>query len=189
MTRIKREYGREMKVVGTGGLAPLFSQGDVVFDALDDDLRRFFETLRSSQEMAEAMMVDQNLFIEAVLPGAINRKLTDAEHDAYRAPWMDRDSRRILCKFPQNLCIGGEPKAINDMQLDYVGKLQQSKLPKLLCYAEPGVLIPRAMVEWCEQNLPSLESVNVGKGTHYIQEDCPQAIGRAIAGWMERNGL
>jgi len=35
---IKKEYGREMKVIGTGGLAPLFSQGDVLFDTIEDDL-------------------------------------------------------------------------------------------------------------------------------------------------------
>lgn len=36
--RIRREYGREMKVIGTGGLAPLFAQGDVRFDTIEDDL-------------------------------------------------------------------------------------------------------------------------------------------------------
>ncbi len=36
--RIKAEYGREMKVIGTGGLAPLFAQGDIEFDHIDDDL-------------------------------------------------------------------------------------------------------------------------------------------------------
>jgi type III pantothenate kinase len=36
--RIKDEYGKPMKVVGTGGLAPLFSQGDVLFDTIEDDL-------------------------------------------------------------------------------------------------------------------------------------------------------
>lgn len=36
--RIKEEYGRPMKVIGTGGLAPLFAQGDVLFDAIEDDL-------------------------------------------------------------------------------------------------------------------------------------------------------
>jgi type III pantothenate kinase len=36
--RIKREYGKEMKVIGTGGLAPLFAQGDVTFDKIEDDL-------------------------------------------------------------------------------------------------------------------------------------------------------
>ena len=36
--RIKQEYGRPMKVVGTGGLAPLFAQGQSLFDMIEDDL-------------------------------------------------------------------------------------------------------------------------------------------------------
>jgi type III pantothenate kinase len=36
--RIKGEYERPIKVIGTGGLAPLFYQGDVLFDLIDDDL-------------------------------------------------------------------------------------------------------------------------------------------------------
>lgn len=36
--RIKAEYGRDMKVIGTGGLAPLFAQGDALFDVIEDDL-------------------------------------------------------------------------------------------------------------------------------------------------------
>jgi type III pantothenate kinase len=36
--RIREEYGRPMRVIGTGGLAPLFSQGDVLFDSIEDDL-------------------------------------------------------------------------------------------------------------------------------------------------------
>lgn len=37
-TRIKAEYGRPMKVVGTGGLAPLFAQAQELFDVIEDDL-------------------------------------------------------------------------------------------------------------------------------------------------------
>lgn len=36
--RIRTERGREMKVIATGGLAPLFEQGDTLFDAWVDDL-------------------------------------------------------------------------------------------------------------------------------------------------------
>ena len=36
--RVKDEYGTPMKVVGTGGLAPLFSQGEDLFDTIEDDL-------------------------------------------------------------------------------------------------------------------------------------------------------
>ncbi|MEM9755266.1 MAG: type III pantothenate kinase [Pseudomonadota bacterium] len=36
--RIRAERDRPMRIVGTGGLAPLFSQGDVLFDHIEDDL-------------------------------------------------------------------------------------------------------------------------------------------------------
>lgn len=36
--RIKAEYGRPMRVIGTGGLAPLFAQGELLFDTVEDDL-------------------------------------------------------------------------------------------------------------------------------------------------------
>lgn len=36
--QIRAEYGRDMKIIGTGGLAPLFAQGDVLFDTIEDDL-------------------------------------------------------------------------------------------------------------------------------------------------------
>ena len=36
--RIKAERDREMKVISTGGLAPLFQQSETLFDAFEDDL-------------------------------------------------------------------------------------------------------------------------------------------------------
>ncbi len=36
--RIKDEYGAPMRVIGTGGLAPLFAQGELLFDTIEDDL-------------------------------------------------------------------------------------------------------------------------------------------------------
>jgi len=159
------------------------------YDAFDPETRQFFETLRSSQETAEHMMVEQNLFIEGVLPAMTRRTLEQSEHDAYRAPWADPAARRILCKFPQNLCIGGEPADIHDMQTAYMDWLQQTPLPKLLVHADPGLIIPPDTAAWYRDQLPNTETVNVGPGLHYIQEDRPREIGRAIAGWMQRQEL
>jgi type III pantothenate kinase len=36
--RIRAEHGRPMQVIGTGGLAPLFAQGEALFDVIEDDL-------------------------------------------------------------------------------------------------------------------------------------------------------
>ncbi len=38
VARIKEERARPMKVIGTGGLAPLFQQGDALFDVFEDNL-------------------------------------------------------------------------------------------------------------------------------------------------------
>ncbi len=36
--RIKEEYGKPMKVIGTGGLASLFASAEMLFDTIEDDL-------------------------------------------------------------------------------------------------------------------------------------------------------
>jgi type III pantothenate kinase len=36
--QIQLEHPRPMKVIATGGLAPLFQQGTEIFDAIEDDL-------------------------------------------------------------------------------------------------------------------------------------------------------
>ena len=36
--RTKAEYDKPMKIIGTGGLAPLFAQAEVLFDVIEDDL-------------------------------------------------------------------------------------------------------------------------------------------------------
>lgn len=135
------------------------------------------------------MMSDQKLLIEVVLPAALNLQLIVSEHNAYRAPLLGKAKRKILCKFPQNACIGGEPKVMHDMQVAYLESLQISPEPKLLLYATSGLLIPKAVVQWCQANLPNCDTVHVGPGTHYIQEDSPAGIGSAINNWMQTNGL
>lgn len=159
------------------------------YEAFDPETRQFFETLRASQANAEHMMVDQNLFIEGILPAMTQRTLDAHEQDAYRAPWADPADRRILCKFPQRLCIGGEPVDIHDMQTAYMDWLQQTTVPKLLVHADPGLLIPPDTAAWYRDRLPNTETADVGPGLHYIQEDRPTQIGRAIAEWMDRHGL
>ncbi|MDT8408991.1 MAG: haloalkane dehalogenase [Wenzhouxiangellaceae bacterium] len=159
------------------------------YEAFDPETREFFQTLRASQQNAERMMVDENQFIEGILPAMTVRALERHELDAYRAPWADPAARRILCKFPQNLCIGGEPAEVCDAQTAYMDWLQKTDLPKLLVHADPGLLISPDTAVWYRDQLPNTETASVGPGLHYIQEDRPREIGAAIAEWMGRHGL
>jgi len=41
-------------------------------------------------------------------------------------------------------------------------------------------------VEWCKVNLKNLETFDVGQGIHFLQEDHPEAIGNALANWIQQ---
>src|SRR5438132_571608 len=61
--------------------------------------------------------------------------------------------------------------------------LATSGVPKLFVKAEPGgILASRAMVDFVRK-WPAQDEVKVA-GVHFVQEDSPDEIGRAIAGWM-----
>jgi haloalkane dehalogenase len=69
---------------------------------------------------------------------------------------------------------------------DYNQWLQETELPKILFYANPGFSIQTPLVEWCKANLKNLETFDVGQGIHFLQEDHPEAIGRALANWIQQ---
>lgn len=54
------------------------------------------------------MILDNNFFIEQILPVAIMRKLTDDEMNAYRKPFLEKgESRRPMLTFARQLIILG----------------------------------------------------------------------------------
>lgn len=135
------------------------------------------------------LIVNQNYFIEKRLPSEVMRKLTAEEMAHYREPFKNPASRKPLWRWPNELPIDGEPADVAKMQNEYVEKLKQSALPKLLLYAKPGSLMPEPVVEWTKKNFKNLEAVYVGEGLHNIQEDRPMEISAALAEWIYVNDL
>jgi haloalkane dehalogenase len=134
--------------------------------------------------MGWEMIVKQNMFVEAVLPGAIVRDLSDEEMNVYRKPYLETPSRKPLWRWPNELPIAGEPADVVDAIVTYNGWLQETEIPKLLFHATPGAIMPPPMVEWCQANLKNLETVDLGEGIHFLQEDHPHEIGKALARWL-----
>ena len=60
-------------------------------------------------------------------------------------------------------------------------------MPKLFFGAEPGEILANDEDLAFIRSLPALTEVAVA-GRHYVQEDSPDAIGRAVAGWMQALG-
>jgi haloalkane dehalogenase len=65
----------------------------------------------------------------------------------------------------------------------YADWLKTSDVPKLFIKAEPGALLGGGANLDTAGSWRTQTEVTV-KGVHFVQEDSPDEIGRAIAGWM-----
>jgi len=143
-----------------------------------DDVVNLFRGFRSPA--GEHMVLEQNLWIEGVLPALIQRQLSDEEMDHYRQPFASPgEGRRPTLSWPRNLPIDGEPAGVVAIVNEYGKWLAGSDVPKLFINAEPGETINdrvRAII----RTWPSLTETTVS-GRHFIQEDSPDEIGQAIA--------
>ncbi len=147
--------------------------------------RRVFQGFRS--EAGEGMVLENNVFVERVLPGSILRRLTEAEMAAYRAPYAEPgESRRPTLTWPREIPIDGEPEDVTRIVRDYAAWMAENDLPKLFVNADPGAILTGAQREFC-RGWRNQEEVTV-RGRHFIQEDSPDQIGQAVAAFVRRLG-
>ena len=140
--------------------------------------RRIFQGFRSAA--GEKMVLEQNLFVERVLPGSIRRTLDEDEMAAYRAPFAEPgEGRRPTLAWPREIQIEGEPADVCGIVADYARWLSASPVPKLFVNAEPGAILVGRQREFC-RSWPAQQEVTV-QGVHFVQEDSPDEIGQAIA--------
>ncbi len=149
-----------------------------------EQYRQVFQALRTPG-VGEKMIMEQNMFVEQLLPGAVLRKLSDVEMDRYREPYPDPASRKPVWRWPIELPIDGEPADVVAAVQAYSEWLGKSNLPKLLLYAQPGAIIRGPLLEWCRNNMRNLKTVDIGAGSHFVQEDRPHEIGEATAEWYK----
>lgn len=140
-----------------------------------------FQGFRSDK--GEDLILQRNMFIEAVLPSSVIRDLTDTEMEAYRAPYPTPDDRQPLLNWPRQIPIQGEPPETVALVEEYGRFMAESAIPKLFINADPGSILVGAQREFC-RSWPNQQEVTV-KGLHFIQEDSPVEIGQAVANWMQ----
>lgn len=155
------------------------------WDAMPEDGRQLFQAFRTP-EVGWDMIVNQNVFVEQVIPNMVARKLTEAEMNRYREPFKNPASRKPVWRWPNEIPIAGEPADVVEAVEVYNQWLQKTELPKLLFHGTPGGALPAPLVEWCRQNLKNLKTVDIGPGIHYLQEDNPHLIGAELATWYSR---
>lgn len=141
--------------------------------------RELFRNFRTPG-VGEAMILQDNVFIERVLPGSIKRALGDDEMDVYRAPFPDPQSRRPIWRLPNELPIAGEPADVTAALTEAHSALAASRYPKLLFVGEPGALVSPEFADRFAAALHDCRVQRLGAGAHYLQEDHPQAIGEGV---------
>jgi haloalkane dehalogenase len=134
--------------------------------------RPVLQALRS--EAGEDMVLRDNLFVERLLPGGILRTLSVEEMVQYRRPTLT---------WPREIPIEGEPADVAAIEAAYADWLTTSGVPKLFVKGEPGASLASGADLDFVRRWPVQAEVTVA-GIHFLQEDSPDEIGRAIAGWM-----
>ena len=154
----------------------------VSWDEWPEAARGVFQGFRSSA--GEEMVLDKNTFVERVLPGSILRDLSEEEMAVYRRPFQNNgEDRRPTLTWPRQIPIDGTPADVVEIVQAYADWLTEADLPKLFVNAEPGAILIGAQREFC-RSWPNQTEVTVS-GNHFLQEDSPHEIGKAIAAWQK----
>jgi haloalkane dehalogenase len=156
----------------------------VTWQEWPDAARKVFQAMRSPG--GEEMVLQKNVFVERILPASVLRGLGDEEMQRYRTRYREAgESRRPTLTWPREIPIDGEPADVVAIVRDYGEWLATtSRLPKLFVNAEPGSILVGAQREFCRR-WPSQQEVTVA-GSHFIQEDSPDEIGRALSAFVRR---
>lgn len=167
-----------------GVLPPAFPQES--YEAMGDEMGGMFRSLQNTEE-GYKMIMEANMFVEGILPMMVDRTLGDAAKAEYGVPYQTVESRLPTWMWPREVPIGGQPASSVLLMKDIQAFMGDTEMPVLLAYADPGVLIPPQAVSFYTSLISKLETAFIGQGLHFIQEDQPDAIGRAISDWIRRN--
>ena len=145
--------------------------------------RSIFRSLRGPE--GTELVLEKNAFVELILPAATLHLAPEA-HDRYRAPFRDRERRWPTLEWPRQIPIENVPPPVRDVVARYGQWLRRASVPKLYLNAEPGSILvgrQRAFVrKWA-----GLTEVTV-RGSHFVPEDSPHEIGRALSQWLPTLG-
>lgn len=146
--------------------------------------RDLFRRLRTPG-VGESLVLEQNVFIERILPGGVVRRLSEEEMHAYRGPFLDPHTRSPMLSLPRELPIAHEPADVDARLRIAHAALRESEMPKLLFVGDPGALLSPQAAEVLASELPHCRLVRLPSGLHYLQEDHPERIGMELAAWIE----
>ena len=149
---------------GRGGRSPTVNRATVAHDG---------DVFTDGEEL----ILQKNLFIEYLLP---LRNIAPEVMEVYRRHYRNPGASRMpMLAWTRDLPIAGEPRDVVEVVDAYARCLSKSPIPKLFIDAEPAGFLIGAQREFCRA-WPNQQVVTV-EGSHFLQEDSPDAVGEAAA--------
>lgn len=150
----------------------------------NEAMRPAFEAMRSPA--GDAMVLQDNAFVEQVLLGSILRPLSEAVKAEYRRPFLSAgEDRRPTLSWPRQIPIAGEPADVVEVVRVYSQWLASSPIPKLYFHATPGVIDSNPNQVAFSRAFANQEEIQVG-GAHYIPEEAPEIVAPGVAAFVRR---
>jgi haloalkane dehalogenase len=140
-----------------------------------------------TQGTGEKMVLQENLFIEGNLRRLVP-DISEEDLNAYSAAYPDAESRRPMLQWAREFPLDGEPADVVVRVTAYGEWMGRSvEVPKLLMTVTPaqGLGSPD-VIAWARQNISALRVEEVGEAGHHAPEQIPEAIGLAVARWLEK---
>ena len=133
-----------------------------------------------TEGLGEILALAGNLFVESV-PGALTRREVDPlMMSAYRAPFPDYWSRAGILAFQREIPLTERDRSASLMRSIHDG-LAGLDVPVLLVWgARDRIFQPVFLDQW-QELFPAARTVELGEAGHFLMEDRPDAVTRAIA--------
>ncbi|MEP1205825.1 MAG: haloalkane dehalogenase [Rhizobiaceae bacterium] len=165
-------------------LAPILPAAS--YDAMPKELGGFFKYVRSSA--GRKLIIKDNGWLseKGFLAGFTDRPLLPEVLRTYQEPHQTETSRVQVNQWPNEIPIAGQPAATTKIIAKYNRFLEETTIPWLFLYASPGATSPEAAADYWAARAKNIQTTYIGHGLHYVQEDQPYAIGRAISDWYRR---
>lgn len=140
--------------------------------------------------IAELLLVKSDRAAASMLRLGTLRRLSDAELANYRVPFANPAVRRkVWLQGVGPTRLGPKshhPGDTVDLINQYAAALEKSRIPKLLLYGTPGMVVRQRAVVVARAQIDQMRIEPIGPGKHFLPEDQPKNIGQQIAKFYVR---
>ncbi|MDQ3956352.1 MAG: haloalkane dehalogenase, partial [Actinomycetota bacterium] len=158
--------------------------GNTWFWPVDTLMFKIFPRVMSTRYM-QRQILKKNFFVERIMPRSMVQKLSQVEMEHYRRAQPTPEARVGVAEFPRQI-LKAEPM---------LARLEQ-EVPRLLG-PKPVVFVwgmkdpafrPKQVLPKARAAFSDHEVVELHNASHYIQEDAPREIAKAIRARFEPSG-